>query len=68
MKNVYDTGKVKIGLLYEPTRFNSEIGMDASRLQAAMLNGHKVYNFGDKIYVGTLVIAAAIVAIAWVTK
>jgi len=68
MKNVYDTGKVKIGLLYEPTRFGSEIGMDASRLQSAMLNGHKVYSLGEKIYVGMLVIAALVVALAWVTK
>jgi hypothetical protein len=68
MKNVYDTGKVKIGLLYEPTRFNSEIGMDASRLQAAMLNGHKVYNLGEKIYAGLLLIAVLVVSFAWVTK
>ena len=68
MKNVYDTGKVKIGLMYEPPRFDGDIGMDASRLQAAMLDGHKTYSLGDKIYVGMLLIAAAVVALAWVTK
>jgi hypothetical protein len=68
MKNVYDTGKVKIGLLYEPTKFNSEIGIDASRLQAALLDGHKVYSFGERFYVGLLLIAALFVAFAWVTK
>lgn len=36
MKNVYNTGKVLIGLAYEPTPRN-EMSLDAERLQLALL-------------------------------
>ena len=37
MKNVYNTGKVLIGLAYEPPLRN-EMSLDAERLQVALLS------------------------------
>lgn len=37
MKNVYNTGKVQIGLAYEPP-IRNEMSLDAERLQVALLS------------------------------
>lgn len=63
MKDVYNTGKVKIGLAYEPpTRV--ELSLDEERIQAALLRNRTDADSRSSLFTAIITIAAAAAAIA----
>lgn len=69
----YDTGKVKIGLAYEPPRLTTHMSKDAEMLQEMLLRkGRRLYNKQEIIFIKTAVILTVafglILASAWMFK
>jgi len=64
MKHTYNTGKVQIGLAYEP-KVNIQMSRDMLRLQHALINQRRELKFG---FVFGIYLAALFVALAgaWV--
>lgn len=58
MKRVYNTGKVKIGLAYEPP-IHREMTLDEERLQLALLAKGKPSNAGLLSYASIVAVAIA---------
>jgi hypothetical protein len=57
MRNVYNTGKVKIGLTYEPKHKIQILSQDMHNLQSALLGEKKAYHLFDKAFFASLAVA-----------